>query len=354
LLHVVAVGFTLVRLRHHWQTGRMWCDDYLVLVPLITDCLYIIIIWLRFRDGSTCRCTLGFVYSTWFITLMFYTVIWTSRMCVALSIARIFPIAHQYRKFALGLVVMFALIYIGSLLLVTLTCRSSSTSAPWYNIQINDCYKTHTGHRVGTFVMEFASDILLIISPLFMLWGIKLPPSQRRLVLALFSTSIITLFSAIPYAVTWYFGVHLGPGYIIVIAFTPMLQTATSLLVCNLLIVSMLFYRIFKKELDPYVLEANVVCGTRVQVGGDDKPPIPASHSTHGLSAARPTRPLPSYTIMTFTSIYEEESLPISTPINTNNNTLEQFSSCGENPGTGSHAIVPPWTFSEKSVGDAP
>ncbi|KIM46677.1 hypothetical protein M413DRAFT_56398, partial [Hebeloma cylindrosporum] len=52
LFHLLAVGFTLLRLVYRWKTKRLWWDDYITIIPLMVDILYIILMWLRFRDGG--------------------------------------------------------------------------------------------------------------------------------------------------------------------------------------------------------------------------------------------------------------------------------------------------------------
>ena len=52
LLHLLAAGSTLLRLVHRWKTNRMWWDDYITVIPLMVDIIFIILMWLRFRDGG--------------------------------------------------------------------------------------------------------------------------------------------------------------------------------------------------------------------------------------------------------------------------------------------------------------
>jgi len=48
------------------------------------------------------------------------------------------------------------------------------------------------------------ADVLLFVVPLYFLWGIKLPSKGRRVILAAFSTSILTLSSIIIYMIFRY------------------------------------------------------------------------------------------------------------------------------------------------------
>lgn len=51
------------------------------------------------------------------------------------------------------------------------------------------------------FVVDLISDSLLIITPLVIFWRVKLPPTQRRLVLIFFCGSVLTLLGATAYVV---------------------------------------------------------------------------------------------------------------------------------------------------------
>ena len=55
------------------------------------------------------------------------------------------------------------------------------------------------------------SDLLLIALPLHVLWHIKMPIGERRLILTLFSSSVLSLFGSLVVFVMWYGGISLGP-----------------------------------------------------------------------------------------------------------------------------------------------
>ncbi|KAF8161392.1 hypothetical protein B0H34DRAFT_700765 [Crassisporium funariophilum] len=317
LLHTISIGFTLVRLVHHWRMGRLWWDDYVVCFPLLTDCFYVISIWLRLRDGleaSTGPKYQGVFYSTWLSTNLFFTIIWASRISLSLSIARIFPSGHRCRQFAFGLVASFLLAYISSLLLATLTCRASQSA--WYLLKLSNCLRLKNGQLIGSLTslapfyiaIDLVADVLLIITPSVMLWKVKLPTNERRLILVLFSSSIFTLLSAIPFAFIWFFGINLPPdSRLTLFTMTPMLETAVSLLVCNLTIVTMLFYRMLnRKSPGPEIPPREVQRAHTVDDRTTNTQAVSQSHYS-GSQAPPVSR---TCTNMTFTSIYDEESFP--------------------------------------------
>lgn len=99
-----------------------------------------------------------------------------------------------------------------------------------------------------------------------MLWKIKLPTQERILILLLFSSSILSLMASIAYVVVWAISAHFGSNSRMAIRTVGQIQVtltklnnhamiyiwkyqaAISLLVCNLLVVAMLFYRMAKRE----------------------------------------------------------------------------------------------------------
>ena len=64
---------------------------------------------------------------------------------------------------------------------------------------------------VAILASDFTADILLIAAPLTMLWRVKLPTKERRLILALFSCNLFSLLSFTAFLFTWYFVVGFGP-----------------------------------------------------------------------------------------------------------------------------------------------
>ncbi|KAF8161384.1 hypothetical protein B0H34DRAFT_378340 [Crassisporium funariophilum] len=204
----------------------MWWDDYMACIPLLADCLHVIIIWLRNRNGLAAALEFErlFFYSNGFTTILFFTVIWTSRISTALSIARIFPAGSRCRRVALGLVILFLLFYLASFLIGILTCRQSSSA--WYQLHLRSCLGVKRGSLLTApfyIAAEILGDVVLIVTPLVMLWKVKLPTKQRRLILGLFTTSILTTISAIPFAASWYF-VNGCKKRCVLIAMTPLLQ----------------------------------------------------------------------------------------------------------------------------------
>jgi len=110
---------------------------------------------------------------------------------------------------------------------------------------------------------DLVSDFLLVALPLRMLWGLNIPKDRRRLIISLFSSSVLTTIVSIIHA-----GLIFGPAGVLegmtahievrslsILDYYANIdgggqQAATSLIVCNLLVVVTLFYRIFNNNED--------------------------------------------------------------------------------------------------------
>ena len=152
-----------------------------------------------------------------------------SRFSLSLSIARIFPEKHLCRRIAFGIAIIVSLIYVGVLLISALMCKSSSR--PWHNIHHRRCLNGRGmpfRSFVGVLASDFMADILLIAAPLIMLWQVKLPTKERRLILALFSCNLFSLLSFSTFAFIWYFVIDLGPDSIIFLSMFGLVQVSCS------------------------------------------------------------------------------------------------------------------------------
>ncbi|KAF8161393.1 hypothetical protein B0H34DRAFT_378652 [Crassisporium funariophilum] len=359
LLHAVSIGCTFVRLIRRWRINRMWWDDYLVCIPLLADGMFLTNLWLRFRDGaiSTPKYQSA-LYSTWLATFLFSTIIWISRISMTLSIARIFPQGHRCRWFALGLVIIFLIVYITGFLLATFTCGLSSSN--WdLMIKLKNCSTRRSGSSIGSLntiapfyiTAGFSADAALIVSPLVMLWKVKLPPKERRLVLALFSCSIFTVLSAIPFAVIWYFGTALSPDdRLILLTMTPMVEAAVGLLVCNLTIVTMLFYRMLNRKSPTH--ESPSAMPSQAHSADEHK----TSTKSESCLPCRDTRSRPAdktRTTMVLTSVYDSENMLTSASLRSDDFDSRPFSLRGENSDSRIQSPIASWTFSERSTRDS-
>ncbi|KAF9051993.1 hypothetical protein BJ165DRAFT_1524872 [Panaeolus papilionaceus] len=314
IFHAIAIGFTLTRLVHRWRTRKIWWDDYIVLLPLVTDIVYVVVNWImRYnnsfsQDGGQYR---SFIFSKWFVLFMFFTVVWISRICLALSFARIFDPGHACRRFGFCLVVAFASIYLTLVFVNTFTCRLGAT---WYKSKKCKEVSDRSLGYVIHIIFDFSSDFLLIVSPLAMLRKMKLTPKERALIMCLFSSSIFSLLFSVIVAITWYIAPDDDSRSQVLMSMTTLLQVASCLLVCNLFILTRLFCKTFmKKKVERDEDDEETATS---QFTWDSSPPLSPpqrartfwrdrnSNSDVGSHTSR--SPSSRYTPITLTSIYED------------------------------------------------
>ncbi|KAF8901917.1 hypothetical protein CPB84DRAFT_1846622 [Gymnopilus junonius] len=230
IMHAIVAGTTIYRLVHRFQFHRAWWDDYLVTFPLVLNIVYCLLAWFRFAhrvvDTSTASQAFRVLNSYWLSLLPYQLSIWSSKAVLALSLARIFPKGHGARRWSYWLVIM---IY------ETTHCA------------------TGNGRTIFSIIFLVMAcifgDILLIGSPLALFWRVKLPPIERRLVLAVFCGSIFTLVSAIISAILFINdSIFPGEDYILILIGFCNIDAAISLFVCNLTILTTAIYRMLRRQ----------------------------------------------------------------------------------------------------------
>ncbi|PPQ68949.1 LOW QUALITY PROTEIN: hypothetical protein CVT26_001820 [Gymnopilus dilepis] len=246
VLHLLAISSAVYRLRHRFRIRRAWWDDYVVFVPLALDAIYTPLFWIRFlhREDTTSR-LYEIMRSYWLSTVPFLLVIWSSRIALSLSLARLFPQKHAARLWSFFLVITMGLSCLSCFLVSALSCHHSSAL-----LVVNDkkdCESGADGFPIRTlylFAEDFVADALLVLSPIFLFWKLKLPRRERILVLMVFSGSVLTLMSAVVFTILNNdHMVSLGPDARIIIAGLQYIEAGISLFASNLAVVSTCFYQ---------------------------------------------------------------------------------------------------------------
>ncbi|KAF8957359.1 hypothetical protein BDZ97DRAFT_113498 [Flammula alnicola] len=247
LLHLLSISCTIIRIGHQCRIGHLWWDDHLVGMIVVVDCIYLITMWLRLKNGDLSWNTPGpntFMYSEWFAGFLYYTVLW---ICIALSVAKIFLPGHPFRRLTFYFIGLLFLFYLTNILTMTFSCPGS----PWWQLKFQNCMAFASGASIDTVIgatLDFTADAILVIAPVMMLWRIKFPPSQRILILALFSSSVLTILASAMYCSVWYAAGRLGSDSHLIFTMMGQLQAAVGLLTSNLLVVVMLIYRKLRKS----------------------------------------------------------------------------------------------------------
>ncbi|KIM40387.1 hypothetical protein M413DRAFT_446572 [Hebeloma cylindrosporum] len=297
LLHVWAMSFTVVRFGNQWYNRRLWWDDYLVIIPFVFDIVYVVMMWLKLQNNVFAWDTPAlnkFMYSAWFSAFLNLGVLWISRMCLSLSVTKIFAAGQLFRKLCFAYTGILFILYFISLVILTISCPGT----PWWQLDFTRCFTTKNGLDVGTIivvVLDFIADAILIAGPVYMLWGIKFRPRERLLIRILFSASILTILASVMYFVVWYAEGRLGPDSRLIFTMMAHLQALLSLLVCNLLFIATFIYRKVRKTDDD---------APRRRRHGPE-------HSTPLVDLSTPSATdIPSYTVITLSSGAESRANP--------------------------------------------
>ncbi|KAH7929008.1 hypothetical protein BV22DRAFT_160948 [Leucogyrophana mollusca] len=233
VLQGLAILLTCFRLWHRISIRRFGREDTWAAVALLCGaaCLISGSVYL---SGSHETAIIAF----WVYLFAFPCVVWAVRMSILYSITRLIPSSTSSSRIALGFSAFFVLLW--ALLVMQKAYKCSNVC--WYNSPSITCQLPHSMY-IYELATDVVSDMILVALPFRMLWNINLPEKiQRRLILSVFSTSIVVSFASIFRAVCRVMELH------------SLVQAASEcevifcLVVCNLLVAVMYFYRILKTE----------------------------------------------------------------------------------------------------------
>ncbi|KAG7090590.1 hypothetical protein E1B28_009695 [Marasmius oreades] len=200
LFHGLAIVFTIVRLTRRIRIRRFSWDDTWAAVSLVFLVIYMAAIWHKLKmvkggqsvDLQTFRNRLRTLYK---LNIATYTaVVWSSRVSLSLSIARIFP---QGRLRLTAIILSIICLLTGLVLIIgkTVTCSISFPDpSPAGKPQV-DCMNSIGSLFVVQIVGDILSSVTLVIFPIRALFPntSELPPSERRLILVLLTSTTVTL-----------------------------------------------------------------------------------------------------------------------------------------------------------------
>lgn len=148
-----------------------------------------------------------------------------TRISLALAIARIFPPKEATRRFAVGLALLSTVFCLVIVTQSAVICahQPALVSGPDAACQWPDSLRTLV--VVGTWIFlatdprgltvvlaNIFSDSLLVATPLYKLWRVRLPRKQRRLILSGFTASALTTSATVACAVFQFAPERLEPG----------------------------------------------------------------------------------------------------------------------------------------------
>ncbi|TFK31968.1 hypothetical protein BDQ12DRAFT_716689 [Crucibulum laeve] len=253
---------TVLRVEYRRRTRRLWWDDYASIVSAIFGCFSIAIIWLRFRRFDDSEHSHRLKVSLAYMSQICYGLtIWWARISLALAIVRITPIWSKTRPWVIGFTCAFILICVALVLGMTITC---ATNTAWQH------------PKVDIFICGPSYGVTL--------WYIKLQPAQHRLVLLVFSTSVLNLIAVVALAIVSYGRVFKGPGALLVWVMTVKIEEAISVIACSLPVLILWRYRTFSSDDDEPLGDHVTPHWSRVAPGGVSTPAfslsdLPGGHS---------------------------------------------------------------------------
>jgi len=181
---LLATASTIFRLIYRKHNQGLWWDDHFVLISLILAFICFVVPWLSLVQGHP---TLHIV-SGWLYKLSLPTQIWTGRISLALTVARIMPRQHPIFSLALCVVVFFGVVCLTMIISSIVPCVQDTAWA------LHSPYVYFPSRPLGIFAVaaDFVGDVLLVVVPLRLFWHAKLRPVELFLVKIGFAASFFT------------------------------------------------------------------------------------------------------------------------------------------------------------------
>ncbi|KAG2142903.1 uncharacterized protein EDB93DRAFT_598670 [Suillus bovinus] len=234
----MAIALTIFRVSFRLHIRRFWWEDAWAAIAGSCGIVHLISSWVHlfsFDIEGTTR-----VVSFWATTLMTTCINWSARMSILFAIARVARPTQRLYQLSMGFAILFFLTWGG---LIAGKARETELSSDWYELPWPSCRITYSmaAYQLAT---KSVADTILVVFSFRLLWNVSLPSRQRRMILAIFSSSIIMTMFSLFRAITNF----LLTTWIEVIAVN--LELSFSLIICNLLVVVTYAYRVLNRKPD--------------------------------------------------------------------------------------------------------
>ncbi|KAF8552135.1 hypothetical protein OG21DRAFT_1523977 [Imleria badia] len=252
VFHALALILTSFRLWFRYHIRRLWWDDFWAALALLCDAVCMVTVWTltapvdnephsnaeALRTNAQSRSV--HIVSYW-MSILFYTCsIWFARLSIIFSVVRIVPPARSVRvaTFGAGGVITCLWAYV-------FTCKSVACAMndEWYHAVVIEC-PVPKWVAVSEVCTDILSDVILVALPFCLLWRVKLPSNQRIMVLSVFSASILVSVVSVVHTA------YLIPLAGFIGGATAEVESAVSLIVCNLLVIITFIYRVIRNGRD--------------------------------------------------------------------------------------------------------
>ncbi|PPR02280.1 hypothetical protein CVT26_011699 [Gymnopilus dilepis] len=236
----------MFRIYRRRKTCQLWRDDYFALFALLWDCFFSTTLWI---GASQSRVAL--IFNSWVAQITFVPLIWSTRISLAFSIARLIPSKQIMWTASIGLVYLCGGFCLGFLLHISILCAEDVDG--WMQVAPYQC-PLSSSIAIARLVADVLSDFALIILPISAFWHrLKLLATTRRLIQACFCASMLTATCNIVLSALLFWHSNSSAPQerqetVFLAMVTPHLLAAISLLVCNGLVVVTSVYRLFRTE----------------------------------------------------------------------------------------------------------
>ncbi|KAM6499954.1 hypothetical protein JOM56_005462 [Amanita muscaria] len=219
----IAVTSTCLRLVHRTVKQRLWWDEFWALVSLV----FVICQWVASVDIPESGSPSARLWRVSYQVLYNFS-LWTARISLAVTIVRICP-QGRMRTVAKGVAGVFGACC------VALTVRRTAACAMLDGLDPSCPFDTPAAAVETAF--DVLADAWLICAPIYMVCRMRLPSRHLRMLVAIFTLNILTTIACSLHAA--FRQLRMVPQAII----TANIQSATSLFVCNLLVLVTFLYR---------------------------------------------------------------------------------------------------------------
>ncbi|KAG1725331.1 hypothetical protein EDB19DRAFT_1644112 [Suillus lakei] len=238
--HGIAILCTSFRLVYRGWTRHLWWEDAWAAFALISDVVCLVWIWTHTSSSCEYLTSHSKIYLTftsvpvWTFAVAFTSVVWAARMSIVFSIIRLanFPGCKYHKWITYLIAVSFACMWVALIVQKVDTC-------------VFVCQTTESV-ALSQMITDVIADVSLIAAPLQFWKNVGLSRKSKILILSAFGASLLITIIAIPHSIMLF---QSATETTLIMAHV---KAALSLVICNLLVIVTLAYRVrWKETLDP-------------------------------------------------------------------------------------------------------
>ncbi|KAG2748810.1 hypothetical protein P692DRAFT_20833711 [Suillus brevipes Sb2] len=219
--HVIAICCTVFRLLYRGWTRHLWWEDAWAAIALISDVMCLV--WMWMHDASRTLPPSTFAVA-------FTSVVWAARMSIIFSIIRIAKFSgHKYQK------------WITYFITISFGCMWAAVLIQKIHTCIYACQMTESV-AILQMTTDVVADLCLIVVPLQFWKNLSLSRNSKIMIISAFASSLFITVITIPHSIMLF---RSASETTLIIAHV---KAALSLVVCNLLVIVTLVYRVRWKE----------------------------------------------------------------------------------------------------------